>query len=66
MSESDNGNEYKGPGLLTETQRKYLAGQSDIESGTARERTIRGRIRERLISGLWDLAAMRIHLENRT
>lgn len=46
---------YDGVGLLTETQRRYLDGVSDVEAGSQRERTLRSRFRERVVGGIRDL-----------
>jgi hypothetical protein len=62
MSDND---ERNGPGMLTETQRDYLKGELDIESGSQRERTIRSRIRERVYNSLGDLLTLRHNLESR-
>lgn len=55
MGNDDSEREYGRVGLLTETQRRYLDGVSDIESGSQRERTLRSRLRERIVGGLHDL-----------
>lgn len=54
-----------GPGLLTEKQRKYLHDATDIEPGSAHERTVRSRIRERICNGIWDLAMISRQAEDR-
>lgn len=51
--------------LLTENQRKYLTGESDIEDKSAQERAIRARIRNRLYQSVLDLGLLQQHLERR-
>lgn len=51
--------------LLTQGQREYLKGESDIEPGTSRERAIRARIRKRLVRSVEDLALIHDHVEQR-
>lgn len=53
------------PGILTEKQRKFLYDAADVEPGSAHERTVRSRIRERLRNGIWDLALVTRELEDR-
>ena len=54
-----------GPGVLSETQRKYIDGFSDVEPGSAHERTVRSRIRERMINGVRDFRWLALKLEDR-
>ena len=51
--------------LLTPGQRDYLRGESDIEPGSANERAVRNRIRNRLRQSISDLAIINEHLEPR-
>lgn len=51
--------------MLTDTQRQYLAGQLDVESGSQRERTIRSRMRKRVVNSLLDLAMLAQTAEER-
>lgn len=60
MSESQNGEVNS---LLTSTQREYLRGELDIETGSAHERVIRSRIRNRVRAGLTDLVLLRRRLD---
>ena len=55
----------RGPGSLTEGQRRYLLGDSDIEPGSQRERTSRSRIRERIINGIDDTVLGLYYLDDR-
>jgi hypothetical protein len=55
----------EGPGMLTKAQREYLQGESDIEEGSQRERTIRSRIRGRLYNGISDISLALWRLEAR-
>lgn len=55
----------RGSGMLTDTQRQYLAGQLDVESGSQRERTIRSRMRKRVVNSLLDLAMLAQTAEER-
>ena len=57
--------DFDAPGILTEKQRQYLLGDSDIESGSQHERTIRSRIRERTGNILQDIEILSIGLEDR-
>lgn len=57
--------DYDVPGLLTRTQRRYLNGKSDIESGTQHERTVRSRIRERVTNLFQDIEILSGGLEDR-
>jgi len=54
-----------GPGMLTNTQRQYLVGDLDVESGSQRERTIRSRIRDRVANTIFDLIIFHRHGEKR-
>jgi hypothetical protein len=54
-SEGSESQVANGPGMLTSSQREYIIGESDVEKGSQRERTIRSRIRERLVNGINDL-----------
>lgn len=65
MSDADEELEKFGPGMLTDTQRHYLAGDLDVESGSQRERTIRSRIRERVTNTISDLIIFHRHAEMR-
>lgn len=51
--------------LLTPGQRDYLRGESDIETGSANERAMRNRIRNRLRQSVADLGLINKHLETR-
>lgn len=66
--EQENGSDVPDFGmsaLLTENQRKYLTGESDIEAKSAQERAIRARIRNRLYQSVLDLGLLQQHLEHR-
>lgn len=66
--EQENGSDVPDFGmsaLLTENQRKYLTGESDIEAKSAQERAIRARIRNRLYQSVLDLGLLQKHLEHR-
>ena len=52
-------------GLLNRRYRKYLLGESDIESHTQAERDVRASIRQRLFHGLLDFALIHQFLEQR-
>jgi hypothetical protein len=51
--------------LLTPTQREYLWGRADIEEKSARERSVRSRIRKRLVRSIEDLGILHKHAEPR-
>jgi len=57
--------DFDAPGILTKKQRRYLLGESDIESGSQHERTIRSRIRERAGNILQDIEILSTGLEDR-
>lgn len=65
LSETDREIVERGPGTLTESQRQYLIGSSNIEAGSQRERTIRSRIRERTINGISDTVLALYYLDDR-
>lgn len=65
LSETDKEIIERGSGSLTESQRRYLIGNSNIESGSQRERTIRSRIRERVINGIDDTVLALYYLDER-
>lgn len=52
-------------GILTETDRKFLRGESDIEPQSHGERRARARIRKRLRNAIYDLSLLFVHLEER-
>jgi hypothetical protein len=64
MEDSDSFNNW-GPGLLTESQREYLVRGDNVESGSAHERTVRSRIRERVKHGMWDFLELWENADNR-
>lgn len=64
-SERDKQIVERGSGMLTESQRRYLIGKSDIKEGSQRERTIRSRTRERVINGIHDLSLALFRLDER-
>jgi hypothetical protein len=55
----------RGRGILNERQRAYLTGESDIETGTANERSIRQAIRNNLQNALLDMVILERNLEER-
>lgn len=57
--------DYEGPGLLTETQRRYLHDEIDVVSGSQRERTIRSRIRQRVENLIQDVSMCANRMEDR-
>lgn len=52
-------------GILTEADRRYLTGQSDIKPRSHSERRARERIRERTVNAFLDLSLIERHLEER-
>lgn len=52
-------------GILTEADRRYLTGQSDITPRSHGERRARERIRERIVNAFLDLSLIERHLEER-
>lgn len=48
--------------ILTNTQRDILVGGESVSGNSAHERTLKSRIRERVVSGVVDLSAMKLHL----
>jgi len=68
MADSDDDLSPRYPSLasiLTNKQREYLLGQSDIEERTRSERAIRRRIRDRVAVAFADLWILSRHLEER-
>jgi hypothetical protein len=51
--------------LLTPKQRSYLRDESEIEPRSPEERSIRNRIRNRLLRGLYDLDLLSSNIQNR-
>lgn len=51
--------------ILTKDQREYLFGESDIESKSARSRSMRQNIRRRVTDGILDFSILLEHLEDR-
>jgi hypothetical protein len=55
----------RGRGILNDRQRAYLTDESDIESGSANERSIRQAIRNNLQNALLDMVILERNLEER-
>jgi hypothetical protein len=55
----------RGRGIINERQRNYLREESDIESGSQAERSIRQSIRDNLRNALLDMVVLNRHLEDR-
>jgi hypothetical protein len=62
---SDLGGREEISALLTVKQREYLRGESEIEEKSAQERSVRSRIRKRLIQTISDLSLLQTTLEPR-
>lgn len=66
VGDDDKGMSHNRPrGMLSESEREYLAGTGDVEPNSQQERNLRSRIRERLLNGLIDISLVLEQIEDR-